>query len=84
MIEISRQYLEIKNIKQLKDTNYSGEECNIVHIKKPDFQVLFHEIHCAHLAHLHLFAELLCFPPGFHLFFIGHSVRERGRVLDGR
>ena len=39
MIEISRQYLEIKNIKQLKDTNYSGEECNIVHIKKPDFQL---------------------------------------------
>ena len=39
MIEISRQYLEIKNIKQLKDTIYSGEECNIVHIKKPDFQL---------------------------------------------
>ena len=39
MIEISRQYLEITNINQLKDTNYSHEECKIGLVKKTDFQL---------------------------------------------
>tara|TARA_B100000242_G_scaffold98177_1_gene67501 strand:+ start:817 stop:1323 length:507 start_codon:yes stop_codon:yes gene_type:complete len=39
MIEISRQYLEIKNLENLKDSSYSGNECKIDQIKKPDFQL---------------------------------------------
>ena len=39
MTEILRQYLEIKSIKQLKDSNYSEEDCKIVLIEKPDFQL---------------------------------------------
>ena len=39
MIEISRQYLEIKNLENLKDSSYSGNVCKIDQIKKPDFQL---------------------------------------------
>ena len=39
MIEISRKYLEIKNLNELNQVNKPDEFCEIEVIKNPDFQI---------------------------------------------
>ena len=39
MIEIFRQYLEIKSLNELNDVNKPDEKCKIEILEKPDFQL---------------------------------------------